>query len=73
MRFARQTELEEIYPTHVVCAWLGNSPTVARGHYLQVRYQHFTMAVGGGAPQKATLHAAERSRTEPQPQLNKVS
>ncbi|MBL9000770.1 MAG: tyrosine-type recombinase/integrase, partial [Phycisphaerae bacterium] len=37
LRSSCQTELEERHPTHVVCAWLGNSPAVARAHYLQVR------------------------------------
>ncbi len=26
LRATRQTELEETFPTHVVCEWLGNSP-----------------------------------------------
>lgn len=46
LRSTRQTELTEIFPTHVVCAWLGNSTVVAHGHYLQVRDQHFDMAAG---------------------------
>ena len=45
LRATRQTELEERFPSHVVCAWLGNSPTVARAHYLQVTDDHFTRAV----------------------------
>ncbi len=36
LRATRQTELEEQFPSHVVCAWLGNSTSVAREHYLQV-------------------------------------
>lgn len=36
LRASRQTELESIYPRHVVCAWLGNSPKVAAQHYLMV-------------------------------------
>ena len=34
MRANRQTELEEVFPSHVVCAWMGNSERVARMHYL---------------------------------------
>ena len=30
----RQAELEDNRPTHVVCAWMGNSRPVARKHYL---------------------------------------
>ena len=29
LRSSRQTELEERFPTHVVCAWLGNSEEIA--------------------------------------------
>jgi hypothetical protein len=29
---------------HVVCAWLGNSESVARKHYLQVTEEHFEAA-----------------------------
>ena len=45
LRASRQTELEERFPTHVVCAWLGNSPAVARAHYLQVRQTDFEKAL----------------------------
>ena len=41
LRSTRQTELEELFPSHVVCAWLGNSPRVAAKHYLQVTDEHF--------------------------------
>ncbi|MCA9265816.1 MAG: hypothetical protein KDA60_18265, partial [Planctomycetales bacterium] len=33
---SRQTELEKEYETFEVCAWLGNTPEVARKHYLTV-------------------------------------
>lgn len=45
LRSSRQTELEEQFPSHVVCAWLGNSPRVAHQHYLQVTDDHFEKAV----------------------------
>lgn len=32
LRSSRQTELTQTRPTHVVCAWLGNSPTIAHNH-----------------------------------------
>ena len=41
MRASRQTELEELFPSHVVCAWMGNSVRVARKHYLQITDAHF--------------------------------
>ncbi|QDU11413.1 hypothetical protein [Gimesia aquarii] len=45
-RSSRQTELEQQFPTYVVCAWLGNTPTVARKHYLTVTDNHFDDAAG---------------------------
>ena len=45
MRSSRQTELAERYPIHVVCAWLGNSPAIALGHYLQVRESDYAAAI----------------------------
>jgi integrase len=59
LRSTRQTELEEHYPTHVVCAWLGNSEAVARQHYLQVRDVHFDQAAGMKAQPEAQ-HNTER-------------
>jgi hypothetical protein len=45
LQSTRQTELTEKFPSHVVCAWLGNSRAVAQDHYLQVTDAHFTQAV----------------------------
>ncbi len=45
LRGSRQTELCERFPLHVVCDWLGNSPTVAQNHYLQTTDAHFTAAL----------------------------
>jgi hypothetical protein len=45
LRSTRQTELSELFPAHVVCAWIGNSEDVAKLHYLQVTDQHFEKAV----------------------------
>ncbi len=55
LRASRQTELEEQFPSHVVCVWLGNSEAIARKHYLQVREVDFQKAT-----QKAT-HATPAS------------
>jgi integrase len=44
MRSSRQTELEDKFPTHVVCKWLGNKPAVAHKHYLKVTEEHFADA-----------------------------
>ncbi len=51
LRATRQTELEAEFPSHVVCAWLGNSEQTARRHYLQVTDEHFEKAA-----QKAAQH-----------------
>ncbi len=61
-RSSRQTELENSFPTHVVCAWLGNSPSVAARHYLRVTDSHFEQAVGG-APGGATGAEMVQNRT----------
>ena len=36
LRASREAELCQDHPLHVVAAWIGNTPTVAMGHYLQV-------------------------------------
>ena len=45
LRSTRQTELEEQFPSHVVCRWIGNSQQVAQKHYLQVTDDHYQRAV----------------------------
>jgi hypothetical protein len=50
LRATRQTELEETFPSHVVCAWIGNSQQVAAKHYLQVTEEHFRTAATSGVP-----------------------
>ncbi len=49
LRATRQTELTKDYPSHVVCAWLGNSETVAAKHYLRVTDDDFRRAAKSGA------------------------
>jgi hypothetical protein len=44
LRASRQTELSERFPSHVVCAWLGNSQDIARELYLQIHDTHFEQA-----------------------------
>jgi len=44
LRSSRETELCERFPVHVVTAWLGNTPEIARKHYLQVTDEHFRLA-----------------------------
>ena len=50
LRLSRQTELEQKYPTYVVCKWMGNTPNVAQKHYLKVTDEHFTEAAKVGTP-----------------------
>lgn len=45
LRASRQCELEERHPSHVVCSWIGNSETIARQHYLNVRDSDFDLAL----------------------------
>jgi integrase len=59
LRSTRETELSESYPMHVVCAWIGNSESVAKKHYLQVTDGHFEKAT-----QNPTLSTAIRSNLE---------
>ena len=74
LRSTRQTELEETYPSHVVCAWLGNSEKVARAHYLQLTDDHFAQAVAGEkesgrmkAARIPALHTSARAVTGAKP------
>src|SRR5207237_1071294 len=67
LRSTRQTELTEKFPSHVVCAWLGNSRAVAQDHYLQVTDAHFAQAVkepSEKAAQNQAQQAANPTRTE---------
>jgi hypothetical protein len=55
LRSTRQTELAEQFPAQVVCAWIGNSPAVAREHYLQVTDEHFEKATRKTTQQEAAI------------------
>ena len=45
LRSSRETELVEQFPVHVVTRWIGNTPTVAMRHYLQVTDEHYEQAL----------------------------
>ena len=45
LRSTRETELAEVFPMHVVCAWIGNSQAVAAKHYLQTTDDHYARAL----------------------------
>jgi len=56
VRSSRQTELSEIFPSHVVRRWLGNSVRVVEDHHLQVTDDPFNRVVAapaGGVAQNA--------------------
>ncbi len=57
LRASRQTELEDLFPSHVVCQWLGNSPDIARDHYLQILPSHF---------EKALIPCVQKATQQPQ-------
>ena len=61
LRSTRQTELEENWPSRVVCAWIGNTQRVAAKHYLQVTEEHFQRAV-----QNPVQYSACSGSKEPQ-------
>lgn len=46
LRSSCETDLNDKHPLSAVCAWLGNSTTVAAKHYLQVTEAHFEAATG---------------------------
>ena len=66
LRSTRETELSEQFPMHVVCAWIGNSQSVAAKHYLQVTREHFDRAVAEGeALQNPVQQSHETTRNVP--------
>ncbi len=44
LRSSCETDLTASFPLHVVCAWIGNTETVALRYYLQVTDEHFDTA-----------------------------
>ena len=67
LRSSRETELVERFPVHVVTYWLGNSPTIATKHYLQVRDTDFETASQPlvNASSHRTTHRTTHSRAIP--------
>jgi len=47
LRSSCATELADKYPEHVLTKWLGNTPKIAKEHYLQVTDEHWRRAVTG--------------------------
>lgn len=49
LRSSCETDLMQYHPIHVVTAWLGNTPKIALGHYLQTLDRDFEKAIGGAS------------------------
>ena len=47
LRASCETDLTAKHSIHVVTAWIGNTPKIALGHYLQTLDSDFTKAVEG--------------------------
>ena len=45
LRSTRETELNDMFPAHVVASWLGHSVQIAAKHYLQVTEEHHQRAL----------------------------
>jgi len=71
LRSSRETELCERWPEHVACAWIGNTQTVARKHYLQVTEEHFERAVRRGT--ESGTRAAQNAAQQPAAPSGRVS
>lgn len=67
LRASRQTELEDKFPGHVVCKWLGNTTAVARKHYLHTTEEHFRQAVQGAAKSDARSSSPALQKPTQQP------
>ena len=68
LRSSCETELAASHPIHVVTAWIGNTPEIARKHYLQVRDEDFDRATHaqvdvGPCAQNAAQFAAKQGCT----------
>lgn len=67
----RRADLQELFPDHVINAWLGHSGAVAEKHYLQVTDEHWRLAGLEPAPVVAPV-TKEQSPSEPSPETKKA-
>lgn len=72
LRASRQTELEKRFPTHVVCSWLGNTPTIAHKHYLTLTDEDFESARNKLPGDSRGMQPPVSSRTEAQKKTRTV-
>ncbi len=69
-RSSRQAELEQQFPTYVVCSWLGNTPTVAHKHDLTVTDEQY--ATAGRSGDKLGMQTPVLCRSDSQQRSRKV-
>ena len=62
LRAARETELADTYPIHVVCEWIGDDELVAKKHYLRVTDDHFADAAKERGAQSGALAAQNQAQ-----------
>ena len=62
LRASCETDLMQNHPIHVVTAWIGNTPKIALGHYLQTLEGDFEKALKSGA-ESGALGAQNAAQT----------
>lgn len=60
LRASRETDLMKAHPIHTVTAWIGNTPTIALKHYLQVTDADFDKATGKSAAESRAVEMQNR-------------
>ncbi len=73
LRSSRETELVEDFPIHVVTEWIGNSPEVAKKHYLQMTEEHFIRAAQNPAQHTVEASCKQSQGEKDQGKKNTVS
>ncbi len=70
LRSTRETELALEHPLHIVCEWIGNTPSVAMSNYLRVTDADYERALTkDSALQNALQQPAVLPRTGSQPEM----
>jgi integrase len=67
LRSSRETDLASVFPLHVVCAWIGNSESVARKHYLQVTDEHFRAGAAKSAVDRTDTYRTQTGQQNKNP------
>ncbi len=62
MRASCQTELEEQFPLHVVCRWLGNSESIAKENYLLTKDSHYDQPMRSRRDTKVSRAVVQNER-----------